>query len=122
MIILGTKLGVSDNSGALVVECMKILGGTKKKISYAGSIIVVAIKEAVPNSKVKKGSVCRALIVRTSYPIRRADGSYINFSDNAVVIVDKFGEPLGTRVLGPVAREVRDFGYLKIASLATEVL
>lgn len=113
---------VADNSGASEVECIKVLGGTSKKQSYIGEVVVVAVKAASPTSKIKKGTVCKAVIVRTKYPIRRPDGSYVRFDDNAAVIISNTLEPRGTRVFGPVAREVRDYGYLKISSLAFEVV
>ena len=122
MIHLNTKLIVADNSGAKLVKCIKVLGSTGKKVGYVGQKIVVSIKEALPKMKVSKGQVCYAIIIRTKTPVRRADGSYISFDDNAVVMLDKKGEMIGTRVFGPVPREVKASGYLKIASLASEVL
>lgn len=122
MIQMQTKLKVADNSGAKKAMCIKVLGGSKRKYASVGDIIVVTIKNATPIGKVRKSSVERAVIVRTAKEIRRSDGSYIRFSDNAVVIVDERGEPKGTRIFGPVARELRDHGYSKIISLAPEVI
>jgi len=122
MIHLNTKLVVADNSGAKIVKCIKVLGSTGKKVGYVGQKIVVSIREALPKMKVSKGQVCYAIIIRTKTPVRRADGSYISFDDNSVVMLDKKGEMIGTRVFGPVPREVKGSGYLKIASLASEVL
>ncbi|MCF7820746.1 MAG: 50S ribosomal protein L14 [Candidatus Pacebacteria bacterium] len=123
MIQVESKLKVTDNSGAKKVLCIKVLGGYKKRYARVGDVITVAVKEAVPHSPIKKGDVLRAVIVRTSKEIRRSDGTYLRFSDNACVIVDKEKkEPKATRVFGPVAREVRRAGYFKIASLAPEVL
>jgi large subunit ribosomal protein L14 len=121
-ITLGTNLIVADNSGALLAQCIKIIGGTSKKASKVAQVVVLTIKKANPNSKVKKGTVCKGLIVRTAFPIRRKDGTVLRFDSSSVVIIDKQGEPIGTRVFGPVAREVRNAGYVKIASLAEEVL
>jgi len=122
MIQMQTILNVADNSGAKKIGCIKVLGGTRKRYARVGDIIVASVKEAMPNSKVKKGSVVKAVVVRTAKEIRREDGSYIKFDDNAVVLLNKQGEPLGTRILGPVAREVRLKGFAKIASLAPEVI
>ncbi|MCU0679224.1 MAG: 50S ribosomal protein L14 [Planctomycetes bacterium] len=123
MIQVQTKLKVADNSGAKVVQCIKVLGGYKKRYAGVGEIITVAVKEAVPHTPIKKGDVARAVIVRTKKEIRRPDGSYVRFDDNACVIVDKEKkEPRATRIFGPVAREVRRAGFFKIASLAPEVL
>jgi len=117
-----TRLVVADNSGAKEVACIRVLGGTNRRYAGIGDEIVVAVKDAIPQSKVKKGSVARAVIVRTRKEIGRKDGSYIRFSDNAVVLINTQGEPRGTRIFGPVARELRDRKYMKIVSLAPEVL
>lgn len=113
---------VADNSGAKKVVCVKVLGGSRRRYAHVGDIIKVAIKEAIPNSKIAKGSVKNAVIVRTVRQVRRADGSYIRFDDNSVVLVDNNNEPVGTRIFGPVARELRAKKFLKIISLAPEVL
>lgn len=117
-----TNLLVADNSGAKTARCVKVLGGSKHMITGIGDIIVVSITTVIPGAKVKKGQVAKAVIVRTKNKIVRADGSFIKFDDNAIVLVDKDGEPIATRVFGPVAREVRQKNFLKIASLASEVL
>lgn len=117
MIQMQSLLKVTDNSGARSVRCLKVLGGSKRWIANVGDLIVVSIRDAQPNGKVKKGEVKRAVIVRTVSPVRRPDGTQVRFDSNAVVLVDGQGEPLGTRVLGPVTREVRE-GYPKIVSLA----
>lgn len=122
MIQMETTLMVADNSGAKTVKCIKVLGGSDYMIAGIGEIIVVSISTVIPGSKVKKGSVAKGVIVRTKSKIVRSDGSFIKFDDNAVVLVDKDGEPIATRVFGPVAREVRQKNFLKIASLAPEVL
>ena len=122
MIQTETRLRIADNSGAKVVSCIKVLGGSKRRYAYVGDIIVVAVKEAMPNSKVKKGDVVKAVIVRTAKEIRRADGSHIKFDDNSAVLVDPQSEPIGTRIFGPVARELRGKNFMKIISLAPEVL
>ena len=122
MIISETNLTVADNSGARLVQCIKVLGGTKKKSATIGDLIVVSVKEAIPNGKVKKGEVVRAVIVRTSNGIFRFDGSKIKFDKNAVVLLTKEGEPIGTRIFGPVTRELRTKRFTKIISLAPEVL
>ena len=122
MIIAETNLTVADNSGARLVQCIKVLGGTKKKSATIGDLIVVSVKEAIPNGKVKKGEVVRAVIVRTSNGIFRFDGSKIKFDKNAVVLLTKEGEPIGTRIFGPVTRELRTKRFTKIISLAPEVL
>jgi len=122
MIQVETMLIIADNSGARKAQCIKVLGGTKRKYARIGDIIVVAIKAASPGGKVKKGNVERAVIVRTSKEVRRADGSYIRFADNAAVVIDDRLEPKGSRIFGPVARELREFGFAKILSLAPEVL
>lgn len=117
-----TRLVVADNSGAKEVACIRVLGGTNRRYAGIGDEIVVAVKDAIPQSKVKKGSVARAVIVRTRKEVGRKDGTYIRFSDNAVVLINTAGEPRGTRIFGPVARELRDKKYMKIVSLAPEVL
>jgi large subunit ribosomal protein L14 len=117
-----TRLVVADNSGAKEVACIRVLGGTNRRYAGIGDEIVVAVKDAIPQSKVKKGSVARAVIVRTRKEVGRKDGTYIRFSDNAVVLINTAGEPRGTRIFGPVARELRDRKYMKIVSLAPEVL
>jgi len=122
MIQVQTELSVADNTGARVVECIKVLGGSKRRYASVGDNIVVAVKEAITNAKVKKGSVHKAVVVRTKYPILRNDGSKVKFDNNAVVITDEKGEPLGTRIFGPVTRELRAKGQTKIISLAPEVL
>ena len=123
MIQMETVLQSGDNSGAKVLKCFKVLGGSKKRFAGVGDVVVVSIKEAIPNSKVKKGSVHKAVIVRTKKEILRADGTTIRFDENAAVLVKgKDSEPVGTRIFGPVAREVRNKGYMRIASLAPEVL
>lgn len=122
MIQMQSTLDVADNSGAKKVMCVKVLGGSKRRFASVGDVIIVAIREAMPNSKVKKGDVARAVIVRTSKEIRRPNGSYIRFDDNAAVLVSAAGEPVGTRIFGPVARELRAKRFMKIVSLAPEVL
>lgn len=122
MIQMQSVLDVADNSGAKKLMCIKVLGGSKRKYASVGDIIVVSVKEALPNGKVKKGSVARAVVVRTSKELRRADGSYIRFDTNSAVLVSKDGEPIGTRIFGPVARELRAKQFMKIVSLAPEVL
>ncbi len=122
MIQQETRLKVADNSGARKVACIKVLGGSKRRYASVGDIIVCAVKEAIPNGTVKKGEVVRAVVVRTKKEIRRNDGSYIKFDENAAVIIDVQGNPRGTRIFGPVARELRDRKYMKIVSLAPEVL
>ncbi len=122
MIQTETRLRVADNSGAKLVTCIKVLGGSKRRYASLGDIIVVAVKEAMPNSKVKKGEVVRAVIVRTAKEIRRIDGSHIRFDDNSAVLINEQGEPIGTRIFGPVARELRAKNFMKIISLAPEVL
>jgi large subunit ribosomal protein L14 len=117
-----TNLVVADNSGAKKVRCIRVLGGHGKKYAKLGDQVVVTVKAAIPNSNVKKGEVCRAVIVRTAKEIRRRDGSYVRFDDNAAVILNANGEPRGTRIFGPVARELREKNYMKIVSLAPEVL
>jgi large subunit ribosomal protein L14 len=122
MIQTETVLQVADNSGARRVKCLKVLGGSKRRYARVGDVIVVAVKEAMPNGKVKKGEVQRAVVVRTAKEFRRADGSSIRFDENAAVLLSKQNEPLGTRIFGPVTRELRSKGYMKIVSLAPEVL
>jgi len=122
MIQAQTNLTVADNSGAKKAQCIKVLGGSGRRYASLGDVIVVSIKSAVPNSKIKKGSVERAVIVRTHKEVRRTDGTYIRFQDNAAVIIDEKLEPKATRIFGPVARELRDHGFMKIVSLAPEVL
>jgi large subunit ribosomal protein L14 len=122
MIKVETMLDVADNSGAKKVLCFRILGGSKRKSASVGDIIVVSVKEAVPESKVKKGDVHRAVIVRTKKEVRRPDGSYIRFDNNAAVIINEAREPIGTRIFGPIARELRGKNFMKIVSLAPEVL
>jgi large subunit ribosomal protein L14 len=122
MIQMRTILDVADNSGAKKVQCVKVLGGTKRRYATVGDVIVVSVKDALPNSKIKKGTVQRAVIVRTRKEVRRPDGSYIRFDTNSAVLISKQGEPIGTRIFGPVARELRYKQFLKIVSLAPEVL
>ncbi|MEX1147159.1 MAG: 50S ribosomal protein L14 [Sphingomonadales bacterium] len=122
MIQMQTNLEVADNSGARRVQCIKVLGGSKRKTAGIGDVIVVSVKEAIPRGRVKKGDVHRAVIVRTAKDIRRTDGSVIRFDRNAAVLVNKQGEPIGTRIFGPVARELRSRNLMKIISLAPEVL
>ncbi|MBL8633877.1 MAG: 50S ribosomal protein L14 [Polyangia bacterium] len=122
MIQMTTVLDVADNSGAKKVFCIKVLGGSRRKYASVGDVIVVSIKEALPNSKVKKGDVARAVIVRTAKEVARPDGSYIRFDTNSAVLVNKENEPIGTRIFGPVARELRAKKFMKIISLAPEVL
>jgi len=117
-----TRLSVADNSGAKKVMCIRILGGSGRKYGSIGDIIVVSVKSAIPNAPVKKGDVSKAVIVRTKKEIRREDGSYIRFDENAAVLLDNQGEPRGTRIFGPVARELREKEFMKIVSLAPEVL
>ncbi|MCH7542884.1 MAG: 50S ribosomal protein L14 [Proteobacteria bacterium] len=122
MIQSETKLLVADNSGARRVQCIKVLGGSKRKTASVGDVIVVTVKEAIPRGKVKKGEIQRAVIVRTAKDVHRPDGSSIRFDRNAAVLIDAQGEPIGTRIFGPVTRELRAKGYMKIISLAPEVL
>jgi large subunit ribosomal protein L14 len=122
MIQLKSLLDVADNSGAKKVVCVKVLGGTRRRYASVGDIIVVAVKEAIPNSKITKGSVHKAVIVRTAKSLRRDDGSYIKFDDNSAVLINASSEPVGTRIFGPVARELRGKKFMKIVSLAPEVL
>ncbi len=122
MIQMQTMLEVADNSGAKQVQCIKVLGGSKRRYAAVGDIIKVTVKKALPQSSIKQKTVCEAVIVRTASPIRRADGSYVKFDTNAVVMIDKDGNPKGTRIFGPVARELRARNYMKIISLAPEVV
>ena len=122
MVQTTSTLDVADNSGAKKVMCIRVLGGTRRKYASIGDIIVVSIKEAIPNAKVKKGEVAKAVIVRTKKEVSRPDGSYIRFDTNSAVLVDKDNEPVGTRIFGPVARELRAKRFMKIISLAPEVL
>jgi large subunit ribosomal protein L14 len=117
-----TKLKVVDNSGAKEIMCIKVLGGTRRRYARAGDIIVAAVKKAIPEGKVKKVNVVKAVVVRTKKEFRRVDGSYIKFDDNAAVIIDDQGEPIGSRIFGPVVRELRARNFMKIISLAPEVL
>ncbi|MDR2196824.1 MAG: 50S ribosomal protein L14 [Coriobacteriales bacterium] len=122
MIQAETMLQVADNSGARKVQCIKVLGGSKRRYAGLGDVIVCAVKEATPNGNVKKGEVVRCVIVRVKKEVRRKDGSYIKFDQNAAVVIDAAGAPRGTRIFGPVARELRDKRYMKIVSLAPETL
>ena len=122
MIQTQTILRVADNSGAKLLSCIKVLGGSKRRYASIGDVIVVTVKEAMPNSKVRKGDVVRAVVVRTAKEIRRDDGSYIKFDDNSAVLINPQHEPIGTRIFGPVARELRAKRFMKIISLAPEVL
>jgi large subunit ribosomal protein L14 len=122
MIQMQTVMDVADNSGAKKLQCIKVLGGSKRRYASVGDVIVVSVKEAAPNGKVKKGSVAKAVVVRTRKELRRRDGSYIRFDTNSAVLIDKEGEPIGSRIFGPVARELRAKSFMKIVSLAPEVL
>ena len=122
MIQMQTNLEVADNSGARRIQCIKVLGGSKRKFASVGDLIVVSVKEAIPRGKVKKGEIHRAVVVRTSKEVRRDDGSAIRFDTNAAVLIDPQDEPIGTRIFGPVTRELRGKHYMKIISLAPEVL
>ena len=122
MIQAETNLEVADNSGARRIQCIKVLGGSKRKYASVGDVIVVTVKEAIPRGRVKKGEIVNAVVVRTAKDICRADGSAIRFDSNAAVLIDKQGEPIGTRIFGPVTRELRAKRYMKIISLAPEVL
>jgi large subunit ribosomal protein L14 len=122
MIQSETRLTVADNSGARVLYCIKVLGGSRRRYASLGDIIVVSVKDAIPNAKVKKGDVLKAVVVRTAKEVRRADGSFIRFDDNSAVLINNQGEPLGTRIFGPVARELRAKRFMKIVSLAPEVI
>ncbi len=122
MIIVESNLDVADNSGAKRVQCIKVLGGSKRKTASVGDVIVVSVKDAIPRGKVKKGDVHQAVVVRTAFPVRRPDGSVIRFDRNAAVLINKQQEPIGTRIFGPVVRELRARKFMKIISLAPEVL
>jgi large subunit ribosomal protein L14 len=122
MIQMQSRLMVADNSGAKRVQCIKVLGGSKRRYASVGDTIIVSVKEALPGSKVKKGDVKRAVIVRTAKELARPDGTYIRFDDNAAVIIDNNNQPVGTRIFGPVARELRARQFMRIVSLAPEVL
>jgi large subunit ribosomal protein L14 len=122
MIQMQTILNVADNSGAKKIACIKVLGGSKRRYDSLGDVIVVSVKESIPNSKVKKGDVMKAVIVRTVKEVKRADGSYLKFDDNSAVLITNQMEPVGTRIFGPVARELRAKQFMKIISLAPEVL
>ncbi|MDI6687695.1 MAG: 50S ribosomal protein L14 [Desulfobacterales bacterium] len=122
MIQAETRLTAADNSGAKILYCIKVLGGSRRRYASIGDIIVVSVKEAIPNAKVKKGDVLKAVVVRTKKEIRRPDGSYIRFDDNSAVLINANLEPVGTRIFGPVARELRAKKFMKIISLAPEVL
>ena len=122
MIHMQTNLEVADNSGARRIQCIKVLGGSKRKFASVGDLIVVSVKEAIPRGKVKKGEIHKAVVVRTSKEVRRDDGSAIRFDTNAAVLIDPQNEPIGTRIFGPVTRELRGKHYMKIISLAPEVL
>lgn len=117
-----SKLVVADNSGARVIQCIGVLGGTRRRYARVGDVIVASVKEAIPNASVRSGSVVRAVVVRTRNPYRRPDGSYIRFDDNAAVVLTDVSNPRGTRIFGPVARELRDRNFMRIVSLAPEVL
>ena len=122
MIQAETRLTVADNSGAKTLYCIKVLGGSRRRYASVGDIIVVSVKEAIPNTKVKKGDVLKAVVVRTKKEIKRLDGSYIRFDDNSAVLISQTKEPIGTRIFGPVARELRAKKFMKIISLAPEVI
>jgi large subunit ribosomal protein L14 len=122
MIQMQTILNVADNSGAKKVFCVKVLGGSKKKYATVGDVIVVSVKEAIPNSKVKKGDVMKAVVVRTVKEVRRPDGTFLKFDDNSAVLINNQMEPVGTRIFGPVARELRARQFMRIVSLAPEVI
>ncbi|MBE0532792.1 50S ribosomal protein L14 [Shumkonia mesophila] len=122
MIQAQTNMDIADNSGARRVQCIKVLGGSKRKYASVGDVVVVSVKEAIPRGRVKKGDVLKAVIVRTAKDIRRADGTSIRFDRNAAVLINNQGEPIGTRIFGPVTRELRAKHYMKIVSLAPEVL
>ena len=122
MIQQETRLKVADNTGAKEILCIRVLGGSGRRYAHLGDVIIASVKQAAPNGSVKEGEVIRAVIVRTSYPHGRRDGSHIRFDDNAAVIIDQLKAPRGTRIFGPVARELRDRGFMRIVSLAPEVL
>lgn len=122
MIQTETTLSVADNSGAKLLSCIKVLGGSRRRYASVGDVIVVSVKQAIPHSRVKKGDVVRAVVVRTAKEVRRPDGSYIKFDENSAVLINDQREPIGTRIFGPVARELRAKNFMKIISLAPEVL
>ena len=122
MIQVRTRIEVADNSGAKKLGCIQVLGGSKKRYGTVGDIVVASVKEVIPNSKVKKGEVVKAVIVRTKKEIRRQDGSYVKFDDNSAVLINQYNEPIGTRIFGPVASELRAKRFMKIISLAPEVV
>ena len=122
MIQMRTKLDVADNTGAKVVRCIKVLGGTRRRYARLGDIIVASVRKALPGGEIKPGTVVRGVIVRTRRPVRRPDGSYVRFDRNAMVLIDETGQPMGTRIFGAVARELRDRNFMKIISLASEVV
>ncbi|UPA17971.1 50S ribosomal protein L14 [Borrelia sp. MN22-0132] len=122
MVQMQTYLAVADNTGGKIAECIKVIGGSKKRSARVGDIIVIAVKQAIPNSPIKKGEVHKAVVVRTSKEIRRKNGTYVRFDDNACVILDANLNPRGKRVFGPVARELRDANFMKVVSLASEVI
>jgi large subunit ribosomal protein L14 len=122
MIQVESRLKVADNTGAKVIQCIKVLGGTRRRYAGVGDVIVISVKDAIPGGTVKKGEVKKAVIVRTKKETRRKDGSYIRFDENAGVLINEAGEPIGTRIFGPVARELRDKRFMRIVSLAPEVL
>jgi large subunit ribosomal protein L14 len=122
MIQVESRLKVADNTGAKIVQCIKVLGGTGRRYASLGDVIVVTVKQAIPGGSAKKSDISRAVIVRTSKEVGRQDGSYVRFDDNAVVLINEQGEPIGTRIFGPVARELREKHYMKIVSMAPEVL
>lgn len=121
MVMLGTQLDVADNTGAKVIECFHVEGSSGRRYAYVGDTIIASVKKALPNAIVKKGEVVRAVVVRTKKEIRRKDGTYIRFDRNSAVLIDKQNEPRGTRIFGPVARELREKNFMKIVSLAPEV-
>jgi large subunit ribosomal protein L14 len=122
MIQLRTRLEIADNSGAKKAACFKVLGGTRRRYASLGDVVVASVKEAIPDGLVKKGEVVKGVVVRTKYAVRRSDGSYIRFNSNAIVLIDNQMNPRGTRIFGPVARELREKNFMKIISLAPEVL
>ena len=122
MVQVESKLRVADNTGAKVIQCIKVLGGTRRRYARVGDVIVITVKDAMPGGAVKKGDVKKAVVVRTRKEQRRKDGSYIRFDENAGVLINEFGEPIGTRIFGPVARELREKQFMRIVSLAPEVL
>ena len=122
MVQVESRLRVADNTGAKVIQCIKVLGGTRRRYARVGDVIVITVKDAIPGGTVQKGEVKKAVVVRTRKELRRKDGSYIRFDENAGVLINDAGEPLGTRIFGPVARELREKQYMRIVSLAPEVL